>query len=43
MSQSLLVLLRERVASRYYERPEVLDIVARAILRDIGIGRLSAD
>ena len=32
MSKYLLEVLRERVATRYYDRPEVIDEVARAIL-----------
>jgi hypothetical protein len=31
MSKRLLVLLRERVATGYYDRPEVVDAVARAM------------
>jgi hypothetical protein len=31
MSEKLIHLLRERVANRYYDRPEVVDAVARAI------------
>jgi hypothetical protein len=33
MSEKLLLLLRERVASGYYDRPEVVDAVARAMTR----------
>lgn len=33
MNGPLLLLIRERVASRFYERPEVVDALARAILR----------
>lgn len=33
MGKDLLDLLRARVATRYYDRPEVIDRVARAILQ----------
>ena len=36
MSEQMLALYRDRVATRYYERPEVIDAVARAILREPG-------
>ena len=39
MSEQLIALLRDRVASRYYDRPEVVDAVARAIIASGGIGR----
>lgn len=39
MSEQLIALLRDRVASRYYDRPEVIDAVARAIISRTGIGR----
>ena len=32
--ETLLLLLRERVASRYYDRPEVIDALARVIARE---------
>jgi nitroreductase len=31
MSKELLLLLRERVATRYYDRPEVVDELARIL------------
>lgn len=37
MSEELIQLLRQRVASQYYDRPEVVEIVARAILHSRGI------
>ena len=37
MTDELLSLLRERVASQYYNRPEVVEIIARAILYSRGI------
>lgn len=33
MSEELIAHLRERVESRYYDQPRVIEIVARAILR----------
>ena len=33
MSEEFLAMLRERLAARYYDRPEILEVVARAILR----------
>jgi hypothetical protein len=37
LSDDLLAILRERVASQYYNQPHVIDVIARAILnsRDI--------
>jgi hypothetical protein len=37
MTEELLRVLRERVASQYYNRPEVVEIIARAILYSRGI------
>lgn len=37
MTDELLSLLRERIASQYYNRPEVVEIIARAILYSRGI------
>lgn len=37
MTDELLRVLRERVASQYYNRPEVVEIIARAILYSRGI------
>jgi hypothetical protein len=31
--EALLLVLRDRVASRYYDRPEVVDALARSILQ----------
>jgi hypothetical protein len=33
MSQELIALLRHRVESRYYDQPQVIDAIARAIVR----------
>lgn len=32
LSEELVAVLRHRVASQYYDRPQVLDVIARAIL-----------
>jgi hypothetical protein len=32
MTDELLAILRKRIDTKYYDRPEVVDIVARAIL-----------
>lgn len=37
MTDELLELLRRRVASQYYDHPEVVEIIARAILHSRGI------
>ena len=37
MNEELLKILRQRVASQYYDRPEVVEIIARAILHSRGI------
>ena len=37
MSEELVQLLRQRVAERYYDNPQVIDIIARAILHSRGI------
>ena len=37
MTEELLEQLRQRVASQYYNRPEVIEIIARAILHSRGI------
>lgn len=34
MSEQLVALLRDRVATRYYDQPQVIDAVARAMLRN---------
>lgn len=33
MNEELLAMLRQRVAARYYDRPEVIEVIAQAILR----------
>lgn len=40
MSDQLLDMLRDRVATRFYDRPEIIDATARAMLRTVGVGRL---
>jgi hypothetical protein len=37
MTEELLEQLRQRVASQYYDRPDVIEIIARAILHSRGI------
>ena len=37
MTEELLSVLRQRVSSQYYNRPEVIEIIARAILYSRGI------
>ena len=37
MTEELIELLRRRVSSHYYDRPEVIEIIARAILHSRGI------
>lgn len=37
MSEELVQVLRQRVAAQYYDQPQVLDIIARAILHSRGI------
>jgi hypothetical protein len=37
VTDELLELLRQRVASQYYNRPEVVEIIARALLYSRGI------
>lgn len=37
MSDDLIALLRQRVASQYYDQPEVIEIIARAILHSRGV------
>jgi hypothetical protein len=37
MSDELIDLLRQRVASRYYDQPEIIDLIARAILNSRGL------
>ena len=33
MSEELVALLRHRVATRYYDQPQVVDAIARGLLR----------
>jgi hypothetical protein len=33
MTDELVALLRDRVASRYYDQPRVIDTIARAMLK----------
>lgn len=37
MSEELMALLRQRVAARYYDQPQVIEIIARAILHSRGV------
>lgn len=37
MSEELIQLLRHRVAARYYDQPQVIDMIARAILHSRGL------
>ncbi len=37
MTDELIALLKQRVESQYYNRPEVVEIIARAILYSRGI------
>jgi hypothetical protein len=37
MSEELLALLRQRVAAQYYDQPQVIDVIARAILHSRGL------
>lgn len=37
MTEELVRALRERIASQYYNKPEVIEIIARAILYSRGI------
>jgi len=37
MSKELLAALRQRVESKYYDQPQVIEIIARAILMSRGI------
>jgi hypothetical protein len=37
MSDELLALLRQRVAAQYYDQPQVIDVIARAILMSRGL------
>jgi hypothetical protein len=37
MTAELLMLLKQRIASQYYNKPEVVEIIARAILYSRGI------
>jgi len=41
MSAELVVLLRQRVANRFYDDPRVIDAVARAIMPSFQGGNLS--
>jgi len=37
MSEELIQQLRQRIAEQYYSNPQVLDIIARAILHSRGL------
>ena len=38
MNETLLLVLRDRVANHFYERPEVVDAVARMMIADRSVG-----
>ena len=37
MTDELIVLLRQRVASQYYDQPKVIEVIARALLHSRGL------
>lgn len=37
MTEELVALLRHRIDARYYDQPQVLEIIARALLHSRGI------
>jgi hypothetical protein len=37
MSDELIELLRERVAQQHYDQPQIVDVIARAILNSRGL------
>ena len=37
MSDELVAALKQRVASNYYDRPDIIEIIARAILHSRGV------
>jgi hypothetical protein len=37
LSEELIAALKQRVDSRYYDRPDVIEVIARAILCSRGI------
>ena len=37
MSEELIELLRQRVSAQYYDQPQVIDVIARAILNSRGL------
>jgi hypothetical protein len=39
MTEALVALLRQRVATRYYDQPQVIDALARAVLNSAALGR----
>ena len=41
MTEELVAQLRDRIATRYYEQPQVIDAMARAILSRARKGRLT--
>ena len=43
MTEELVAQLRDRIATRYYEQPQVIDAMARAILSRARKGRLTED
>lgn len=37
LSEELIAALRQRIDSRFYDRPEVIEVIARAILCSRGV------
>jgi hypothetical protein len=37
MTEELIALLRNRIEARYYEQPQVIEVIARAILHSRGL------
>jgi hypothetical protein len=37
MSEDLIAVLRQRVAQQYYDQPQVIELIARAILHSRGL------
>jgi hypothetical protein len=37
LSEELIASLRQRVDSRYYDKPEIIEVIARAILCSRGV------
>jgi len=37
MSEELIALLRQRIAAQYYDQPQIVDVIARAIVHSRGL------